>query len=74
MTGALHDRLRPREPNARAKSLSHCEVCAANKQEPKIGLTQLIVELSIPTSCDIDFKRIICLRSHLIVEGVAASK
>ena len=54
VAGALHDGLCAREPHAGAKSLGKREVRAADKQESKLRLVQLLVELCVLASGDID--------------------
>jgi hypothetical protein len=48
--GALHDGLRARELYVGTKSLGRSEVRTADQQESELRLTQLLVELSVPTS------------------------
>jgi hypothetical protein len=59
MVGTLHDGLCARELYVGLKALSHVEVQTANKQEPKLRLTQLLVEVRIPASRNIDLERIV---------------
>ena len=50
VAGALHDGLRARELYVGTKSLGRSEVRTADQQESELRLTQLLVELSVPTS------------------------
>src|ERR1700694_2321822 len=70
MAGALHDGLRAREPYVGAKPLGEREVQAADQQESKLRLTQLLVELCVPASSDIDLVGILRLRADPVVDGV----
>src|SRR5262245_50027519 len=68
---ALHAGLCAREPYVGAKAIGEREVRAANQQEAKLRLTQLLVKLCVPTSSDIDLIGISRLRAHHVVDGVA---
>src|SRR5436190_10145445 len=70
VTGALHDGLSARELYVGAKTLGEREVRAADQQESKLGLTQLLVELCVPASRDIDLVGISRLRADTVVDGV----
>jgi hypothetical protein len=59
MTGTLHDGLRARELYVGTKSLSGSEVRTADQQESELRLTQLLVELSVPTSRNVDLESIL---------------
>jgi hypothetical protein len=59
MTGTLHDGLRAGELYVGTKSLSSSEVRTANQQESELRLTQLLVELSVPTSRNVDLESIL---------------
>jgi hypothetical protein len=69
MAGALHDGLRARELYVRAKTLGEREVRAADQQESKLRFTQLLVELCVPASSDIDLIGILRLGADTVVEG-----
>src|ERR1700730_8613720 len=74
VASALHDGLRARELYVGAKTLGEREVRAADQQESKLGLTQLLVELCVPASSDIDLVGILRLRANAIVDGVTFSE
>src|SRR5262249_19665783 len=59
VASALHDGLRARELYVGTQSLGHCEVRAADRQESELRLTQLLVELSVPASRNIDLEGIL---------------
>src|SRR5262245_30728321 len=59
VASALHDGLRARELYVGTKSLGHGEVRAADQQESELRLTQLLVELSVPASRNIDLEGIL---------------
>jgi hypothetical protein len=54
----LHDGLRAREFYVGTKPLRHVEVRAADQQEAKVWLTQLLVELRVSASGNVDVKDI----------------
>src|SRR5262244_3918935 len=72
VASALHDGLRARELYVGTKSLGHGEVRAADQQESELRLTQLLVELSVPASRNIDLEGILRLLAHSIIERVLA--
>lgn len=59
MTGALHDGLRARELYVETKSLGRIEIRTADQQEAEFRLTQLLVELGIPASRNLDLEGIL---------------
>jgi hypothetical protein len=59
VAGTLHDGLRARELYVGSKSLSRSEVRTADQQESELQLTQLLVELSVPTSRNVDLESIL---------------
>src|SRR2546427_10783535 len=70
MARALHDGLCARELDVGAQTLGEREVRAANQQESQLRLTQLLVELCVPTSSEIDLKGIFRLRTDTVLESV----
>src|SRR5262245_7911411 len=68
---ALHNGLSARELDVRAKTLGKREVGAADQQESKLWLTQLLVELCVAASRDIDLIGILRLRADSVVDGVS---
>ena len=71
VASTLHDGLSAREPYVGVKTLREGEVHAADHQESKLRLTQLLVELRIPASGDINRIGILRLPTDAVVEGVA---
>src|ERR1700676_1812070 len=67
---ALHDGLCERELYVGAKTLSEREVRAADQQESKLRLTQLLVELCVRASSAIDLIGILTLRADTVFNGV----
>jgi hypothetical protein len=67
---ALHDGLCARELYVGAKTLGEGEVRAADQQESKLGLTQLLVELCVPASSDIDLIGILRLSADTVCNGI----
>jgi len=65
----LHDGLCACELYVRAKPLGEREVQAADKQESKLRLTQLLKELCVQASGDIDLIGILRLRANTVVDG-----
>src|SRR4029078_4994179 len=68
---ALHDRLGAVEPEVRAVAFGHREVRAADEEEPELRLAQLLVELRVAASRDVDLESIGRLLHDLIIEGAA---
>src|SRR5262249_6427509 len=66
----LHDGLRAHELYVGAKTLSERVVRAADQQETKLRLTQLLVELSVPASGDIHVIGILRLCADVVVDGI----
>ncbi len=58
---ALHDGLRARERDVWTNSLGYWEVDTADQQESELGLTQFLVELSIPASRNIELEGILAM-------------
>src|SRR6516164_6518733 len=59
VASTLHDGVSARELYVGTKSLGHGEVRAADQQESELRLTQLLVELSVPASRNIDLEGIL---------------
>ena len=70
VAGALHDGLSPCELDVGAETLGEREVQAADQQESKLGPTQLLAELSVPASGDIDVIGILRLCADGVVDSV----
>src|SRR5262245_28409416 len=68
---ALHDRLRALQLHARAVAFDHRKVRAARQQESQLGNAELLVELRVTASGDIDLVRIRRLLDHVVVERVS---
>src|SRR5262249_26458229 len=68
---ALHDGLSARELYVGAKAFCEREVRAADQQESKLRFAELLVELRVSTSSDIDLIGIWRLRADRVVDGVA---
>src|SRR5262245_54826310 len=66
----LHDGLCARELYVWVKALGEREIQAADQQESKLRLTQLLVELCVPASRDFDVIGILRLRADARVDGV----
>jgi len=56
MRGALHDGLRARELYIGTKSLGQGEVRTADQQESELRFAELLVELGVAASRDIEFE------------------
>ena len=74
VAGALHDGLCARELYVGAKTLGEGKVHAADQQESKLRLTQLLVELRVPASRDVDLIGILRLRADAVVDGVTSGE
>src|SRR5262249_10409849 len=74
VASALHDGLRARELYVGIKPIGHGEVRAADQQESELRLAQLLVELSVPASRNIDLEGILRLLAHSIIERVLAGE
>src|SRR5216684_4501700 len=59
VAGALHDGLRARELDVRTKSLGQREVRTADQQESELRLTQLLVELGVSASRNIELEGVL---------------
>src|SRR5258708_22669225 len=70
MAGALHDGLRARQLYVRTKSLGHREVRTADQQESELRLTQLLVELGVPASRNIELEGVLRLLDHSVIKRV----
>src|SRR4029078_8626968 len=68
---ALHDRLGAGEPEVRAVAFGHREVRAADEEATELRLAQLLVELRVAASRDVDLESIGRLLHDLVIEGAA---
>src|SRR5215831_18181100 len=70
---ALHDGLRARQLYVGVKTFGKREVLTADQQESKLRLAQLLVEMCVPTSSDIDLIDVLRFRAYAVIEGVISS-
>src|SRR5262249_28321990 len=71
---AFHDGLSARELYVGAKSIGEREIRAADQQESKLRLTQLLVKLCVPASSDIDLIGILRSRADTVVDGITCGE
>src|SRR6185369_17376943 len=74
VVGPLHDCLGAGDLYVTAKSLNICEVGTACEQEPELRCADLLVELGVATSCNVELNSIGSWAADFVVERIASGE